>query len=297
MDNLISLYQERFNLHDATLTHIDHDDAMVAIVYNVTLLDGTQLILKICTRTKDYLRELYFLKHFANILPVPRILQTIPPEPDNKGAILMGYLPGVPLKITDFTRELAYETGQVLARIHLNRTTAYGDLTRPNDLTQDPRVYFTKKFEENFAECTSILSSGLLEQCRTYYSFHLDLLTSVDGPCMVYRDFRPGNMIGHHGKLEGIIDWAAAGSGFAEEDFTAMEHKEWIIDSSNRASFLAGYESIRQVPDYEAMMPLLRLCKALGTIGFICKSGKWDESRIHLYEFNLAFLKALLTNF
>lgn len=297
MNNLITLYQQRFNLHDATWARIDHDDAMVAIVYNVVVPDGTQLIVKICTRTKDYLRELYFLQHFVNILPVPSIMQTIAPEPSINGAILMEHLPGAPLKITDFTDELAYEAGAMLAHIHLNRTTAYGDLTRPNDLTQDPRVYFTQKFEENFAECTSILSPALLEQCRTYYSFHLDLLTSVDGPCMVHRDFRPGNMIGHHGKLEGIIDWAAAGSGFAEEDFTAMEHKEWVTDSSNRASFLAGYASIRPVPDYDAMMPLLRLCKALGTIGFICKSGKWDESRMDLYEFNLAFLKALLTNF
>lgn len=41
-----------------------------------------QLNLNICTRTPDYLREVYFLKYFASILPVPRIIQVVQPEAD-----------------------------------------------------------------------------------------------------------------------------------------------------------------------------------------------------------------------
>jgi hypothetical protein len=78
--NAITLYKERFHLKNATFSLVDHDDAMVAIVYNIMQPTGEKLILKICDRTNNYLREVYFLKHFANILPVPRIIQLIQPE-------------------------------------------------------------------------------------------------------------------------------------------------------------------------------------------------------------------------
>lgn len=46
MDNLITLYQQRLNLQNGMFSRIDHDDAMVAIVYKVTEPNGTQLILR-----------------------------------------------------------------------------------------------------------------------------------------------------------------------------------------------------------------------------------------------------------
>ncbi len=41
----------------------------------------------------------------------------------------------------------------------------------------------------------------------------------MDGTCVVHRDYRPGNLIVHDGKLQGIIDWTGARTSFAEEDF------------------------------------------------------------------------------
>ena len=109
MDHHIFLYQQRLNLQDATFSLIDHDDAMVAIVYKVTQPTGLQLILKICARANDYLREVFFLKYFAATLPVPRIMQVFPPEAGIYGAILMECLPGTLLEITDFTNILAHQ--------------------------------------------------------------------------------------------------------------------------------------------------------------------------------------------
>ena len=79
MGNLIPLYRQRLSLQRATFSRIDHDDAMVALVYKVTQPTGTELILKVCARNNDYLREVFFLKHFCGILPVPRIIQGRPP--------------------------------------------------------------------------------------------------------------------------------------------------------------------------------------------------------------------------
>jgi hypothetical protein len=159
MVNFIDLYQKCLDLQDASFSLIDHDDAMVAMVYKIVRTDGMELILKICSRPHDYLREVYFLKYFAGTLPVPKIIQVVKPEAEVDGAILMECLPGTLLKTTDFTNELAYEVGSLLARIHLNRLEGYGDLTQPHNLNLDPRLHFTLKFEEGLDECSNHLPS------------------------------------------------------------------------------------------------------------------------------------------
>ncbi len=291
MDNLITLYQQRLNLQSGTFTRIDHDDG-VGIVYKVMQPGGPQLILKICPRTQDYLREVYFLKFFAVKLSVPRIVELIEPETNINGAILMDCLPGIPL--TEVNDELAYEIGSHLARIHLNRVQAYGDLTQPQHLNADPRVNFTMKFEEGLAECRTHLPKALLEKCQHYYETHLNLLVSVDGPCIIHRDFRPGNVIVCDGKLQGIIDWASGRASFAEEDFCPVEHGEWPINPNIKESFLAGYASIRPLPDIKAIMPLLRLNRAIAIIGFTIKGRTWESSNAQVYQFNRQFIESFI---
>ena len=291
MDDLLPFYREKQGLEEATFSRIDHDDAMVAIVYKVTLPGSEPLILKICTRAKDYRCELYFLNYFAGTLPVPHMVRSLPPEGDIPGAILMECLPGSPLKRAELSNQLAYEMGTLLARIHLDSAAGYGDLTRPHDLSPDPRVYFTLKFEEEFAECSHHLPPALLKRCSRYYDMHLDLLVAADGPCIIHRDFRPGNVMAHQGKLQGIIDWSSARASFAQEDFCSLEHGDW---QAHKSSFLAGYKSVRPVPDYSAMMPLLRLSKAFGVIGFTVKQGTWNKSHARLYKLNRQFLDTIV---
>ena len=293
MDPLISLYQQRLDLQNATFSRIDHDEAMVAIVYQVKH-QGQQFILKICPRLNDYLREVYFLKHLADQLPVPRLIKVLPPESTISGAILMEFLHGTLLKPADFTKELAYELGSLLARLHLNRVEGYGDPILPHELSPDPRIHFTLKFEEGFAECAHHLPKTLLEQCSQYYETHKNLLTSVDGPCLIHRDFRPGNLIVNEGKIQGMIDWAGGRASFAEEDFCPLEHGEWPTHPATKKSFLAGYASIRSIPNYMELMPLLRLSRAFATIGFTVKSGTWESRQAPLYQFNRRFLESFV---
>ena len=291
MDNLIALYQQYLNLQGASFTRIEHDDATVAVVYKIITAAGTPLILKICTRTNHYLHELYCLQHFAQTLPVPRIIKVVPPETGIKGALLMEYLPGNLLTAKDFTDVLAYEVGSLLARIHLNRVACYGDLAQPNELNSDPRSYFTKKFAEGLAECSGHLSQELIKQSRDYFDAHINLLDAADGPCITHRDFRAGNIIVHASKVQGIIDWSSARASFAQEDFCPLEHNGWPTNADNKQSFLAGYASVRPVPDYSAMMPLLRLNKAITSVGFTVKRGTWQSTDARLYDYNRQFLE------
>lgn len=288
MDNL-AFYQQRLKLESSVFWRIDHEDAMVAIVYKVTMPDGKPLILKICSGVNDYLREVHFLNYFAGQLPVPRILEAVPPENDLHGAVLMECLPGNLLKSGEFVNGLAYEIGSLLARIHLNRAPGYGDLIQ-NELNPDPKVYFTFKFDEGLDECTKHLPDALIAQCRRYHEAHIDRLTSVDGPCIVHRDFRPGNLMVDGGKFQGIIDWAGARASFAEEDLCSLEHGEWPNNPVSKKAFLEGYASIRPIPHYQEIMPLLRLSKAIATIGFTVKRGTWEKSGARVYRYNRNFL-------
>lgn len=65
---------------------------------------------------------------------------------------------------------------------------------------------------------------------------HINLLDSVDGPCIVHRDFRPGNIIVNEGKIQGIIDWAGARASFVEEDFCPLEFGEWPVTDRSKKS-------------------------------------------------------------
>lgn len=287
---MIDLYKARLNLQNATFSRIDHNDALVAVVYRITLATEKQFILKTCNRINDYLREVHFLTHFAELLPVPRIIQVVPPEENLHGAVLMEYIPGHLLQHDELTETLAYDIGRSLAKIHLNRLPGYGDPVQC-DFNSDPRIYFTSKFDEGLKECSANLPKDLIEKCRQYYDSHVDLLLSVDGPCIVHRDFRPGNLIVDDGKLQGIIDWAGARASFAEEDFCSFEHGEW--PTKIKESFLSGYASIRPVPDYNRILLFLRLNKAVATVGFTVKTGKWNTTSAELYQYNRRFLETI----
>ncbi len=153
MNYLIAQYKQLLNLEDSRFSLIEHEDAMVAVVYKVTTASEKECVLKICARQEDYLRESYFLKLFADKIPVPRIVQLVKPGKEIHGAILMECLPGNLLNVTDINEKLAYETGCILAKIHATKTQGYGDLAQPNQLSVDPRIPFTLKFEEGIDEC------------------------------------------------------------------------------------------------------------------------------------------------
>ncbi len=72
--------------------------------------------------------------------------------------------------------------------------------------------------------------------------------------------------------IQGIIDKSSAHGDFAEKDFV-----EWSTSRPYKDPFLAGYASIRKVPSYERTLPLLRLKKAIGTIGFTVRKGIWQS--------------------
>ena len=290
MKHLLESYQSILNLQKSQFSQIEHDDAMVAIVYKVTQSQGEQFILKISPRPDDALREMHFLHYFQDILPVPKIIHYVPPTEELHAAILMEYLPGTLLKTEDLKKELAYQIGSCLAKIHVQSMAGYGDPIYPH-LNPDPKDYFSFKFEEALQECHGHLPMELIEKCRDYYAANVALLNSVDGPCIVHRDFRPGNIIVHDGKLKGIIDWAGARASFAEHDLFKLEHDAWFKNSSHLNMVLEGYASIRPIPNYQRLIPFLSLNKALAIIGYTVKCETWMSKNALVYQNNRHYLE------
>lgn len=101
-------------------------------------------------------------------------------------------------------------------------------------------------------------------------------------------------MIVNKNKIQGIIDWAGGRASFAEEDFCPLEFGEWTLNKFSKESFLKGYASVRPVPDYSNVMPLLALSRAIATIGFTIKSGTWESKNANLYQHNIQFLGSFL---
>lgn len=295
MNDTISLYKKLLNLEDATIELVTHDDAIVATVFKVTKPNSAPCILKICAQKNHFLRELYYLTRFTGKILVPKIVHIVEPTEHVHGAILMQCLPGSVLNQSDVTKELAYEMGTILARIHSNKLPSFGDLINPKKLTKDPCQPFMLKFEEGLAECKAHLPKELWMLCKTYAHNHIHLLSCVDGPCLIHRDFRPGNVIVDHSQLQGIIDWSSAKAGFAEEDFCPLENGEWSSDPLIKSSFLSGYATIRSVPDYSKIMPLLLLSRTIASLGFLIRRGIWQNSSANLYAKCRKFLDAFFS--
>lgn len=274
-----------FHLENAQLTLIEHADAMVAKVYLVKLESGQELILKYSERPKDYQRESYFLKRLQGVIPVPRVLQE-----DYSHALLMEKLPGHLMSHADFTKSVAFELGTILATLHQIKMELFGDPTEEDTLSSDPFIPFTAKFEEGLAECSGHLPPELLKKCKDHFHKLIEQHHQVDGPCLIHRDFRPGNIFVHQGRIQGIIDWASSRSGFAEEDFCALEENQLC-----NTSFLEGYASIRPVPDYQKILPLLKLSKAIASIGFTVKIGTWNSRDAAFYQKHLNYCNKLNT--
>lgn len=297
MNHLIAQYKQLLDLQDSKFSLIEHEDAMVAVVYKVTTASGKDYVLKICSRRGDYLRETYFLRSFEGKIPVPRIIHLVEPEADIHGAILMECLPGNFLNVTDINEKLAYEIGCILAKIHATKTQGYGDLTQTNQLSVDPRIPFTLKFEEGIDECKDHLPSSLIDQCRIAFDRQIDLLSGVDGPCVVHRDFRPGNVMVFDNQIQGVIDWSSGRGGFAEEDFSPIELGEWFQIHAYKKALLSGYASVRSIPHYRGLISLLILSKAIAVIGFTVKRETWETRDLKIYRHHRSLLENLLKQF
>ncbi len=201
----VNFYIEKLNLEAKSICKIEHEDSLSADVYALELKDNTSLILKICSNADRYKREVYFLNRLQDTIPVPKIIDHHEP------ALLMEYLPGQILRAATFTQEQSFAMGKLLAQLHEMRTSNYGDLTRPGQNT-GPIQEMIDYLEESIDECKQVVEPALLDKAKKYVEQNMVSSEVFDGPCIVHRDFKPGNVFMHDDKITGLIDWAVSSS-------------------------------------------------------------------------------------
>lgn len=289
-------YKKELGLEGSKFTLINSEEAMVSIAYKIESGRDPNLILKICTREQDYKRELKFLEYFKNKIPLPKVIRFLESKEDQLPGILMEELPGASLQKSNITESLAFDAGALLAKIHQNEQSSYGDITNLKTLCKDPKAPFILKFKEGLEECKGHLPKILLGFCKKILEENINKLDSSDGPRLIHRDYRPANIITNNGKVQGIIDWSSARSSFAEEDFCPLEHGEWELKETYKKKFFDGYSSIRKVPNYKKVMPLLRLHRALAVVGFTVKRGTWRTIHSKPYRRNRTYIEESYSN-
>jgi len=158
----------------------------------------------------------------------------------------------------------------------------------------DLRKKILDNFYESLSECRGYVESELLEKAKDYILHNLEKINSFDGPCIVHRDYRPGNVIFKNGSIKAVIDFENAMISCSEEDFSAINLLVWDKYPKTKNSFLKGYSSKRKLPDLERTLPVLRVVKILGAIGFTIARKTYNNKHKYIFDSNLNLLKDLL---
>lgn len=288
---------KKIGITPTSLERIVHEDSLSSEVYRVRSAKKDS-ILKLSFNTTRFRKEKYYLGALQGIIPVPKVLHTIDPEEGFHGALLLEAVPGDLLKAPTLINDSAFELGAILARLHSVPVESYGDLSLPKSkrTASSPIELMQNYFEGSLSECTHIVDPKLLRQCTEYVQRNLSVLLNAEGPCIVHRDFRPGNALALNGKVQAIIDFEIAKGSFPEEDFAMMESLTWKDHPRSRPAFLKGYASIRPLPEYlEEILPLLSLLKALGAVGFTFERKSWKTNHAHVYKNNLTFIEQFVS--
>jgi aminoglycoside phosphotransferase (APT) family kinase protein len=139
--------------------------------------------------------------------------------------------------------------------------------------------------------CEQVLPATLIQHCLSVYVQLHEALPDPDGPCYVHYDFRPGNVLIHGGRISGLIDFESTRGGSADLDFIKIKNEVWDVSPETRLPFLAGYQSIRDLPDIEHTLPLYALYNAYGGIAWCVKRSKLDDP---FFDENLTRLRDIL---
>lgn len=297
-ESLIFQVLKKLQLKVVSLTQISHEDSLSSLVYRITTRHES-CILKFSHNKDRWQREQYYLSTLRNTIPVPKILAILPPDEINSGVILMEELKGEVLKASKLTDDFAFTMGEILAKLHSVNVDFYGDLSK-RDLSKRERTYkgpiqaMQEYFERSFHESSHIVDKDLLMKCEKFVLYNLSKLSDVDGPHIIHRDYRPGNVVANEDQIVGIIDFENTLSSFAEEDFAQMDVLVWKKYPTTKAAFLEGYSTIRALPQLlDEVLPLMRVLKALGAIGFTHERKSWQSKHNYIFTENVEFL----TNF
>jgi Ser/Thr protein kinase RdoA (MazF antagonist) len=255
----------------------------------LTLAANEKLVLKIPFTATKLKREMAMLKILEGKLPVPRLIDSWISEEAQPGVLLLSFIPGQPLT-GPITFGLAFKLGALLAGLHTNTLTHFGDEFQPVQ-NHSWWAQLNETFQSWQPFCARIMPSGLIEQVLDRYNLLYSRLPAPDGPCLVHFDYRPGNVLVQGEQLTGLIDFESARGGSADLDFTKIKAYIWETFPGTKEPFLQGYTSIRPLPPIEETLLFYELYNAFGGVAWCVRRNKLTDPFL---SYNLEKLKQLL---
>lgn len=287
--HLIEQAIAHFKLEVASMQPVE--ESYSSLVRILRLRSGERIVLKIPFNERKLYREMHALNHLKADMPVPQVLDVWLPEDERPGALLLSLLPGKILT-GKISPQMAYQLGELLGRLHLHKMAHYGKLYEPRAAT---KVGWWQLLDDIFQSweplCAQVLPAPFLDRLRRAYEQLTQSLPAPDGPCYVHFDYRPANVLVQRGRITGLIDFESARGGSADLDFVKIKGEVWDVSPETRAPFLAGYRTIRPLPEFERSLPFYTLYNAFGGIAWCVKRSKLDDP---FFEENLLRLREII---
>lgn len=226
-------------------------------------------VLKVARVGDDALdKDVYVLRLLAaKGIPAPKIEFA-----DFKGRvipnhwIIMNKIGDKDLNQHQHRKDLYFEMGSLLAKIHKIKFERQGYITPKEVKAESQLEYATKVFDKSLNTLieNNLLSPKEVERARLIFS---KFKTSTERS-LCHSDFGPWQTLVDDRGISGVIDWEHARSGHSVHDFakTEMLMGFW---SKNIQHFREGYESVKKLPkDYDTRKKAYQLVEVMNLMVF-----------------------------
>ncbi|MEW4220251.1 phosphotransferase family protein [Rossellomorea marisflavi] len=275
---------DKVNLKAASVKEVP--ESFSSTVYNVKLVTGETVFLKIPRSIQKFRLEKEILERFKGHLPVPEIVAF-----HEDGFLVLEALEGAPATGV-VSENLAWEIGKILARLHAIRVGPedYGGAVR--DEFSRWSEFLPAQFYSFAEDAKKVLDPELFDLALVQFEEMRKELPPPDGPSFIHMDFRPGNILVRDDHVAGIIDFESVRIGSTELDFTKIERDVCQRFPGTREAFEDGYRSVRPLIDLDRVLPFYRMTDAFNSTGWSQRMGL--EKNRDFFERNVKILKESL---
>ena len=212
---------------------------------------GETAVLKIFRSLEGCFYERKALEILKGHYPVPTILNSYP------RALILKRISATPMKEEEVNSVSAYDLGRLLGKLHSLKKVANFPMKKN----------FMENTKVSLKLCENIVSSEILELSNDYLYTRFPSIDSLQGPTIIHRDFRPGNILKNKEGEYFVLDWELVATGFVQEDFAVVDFFIWQGNEEIKESFCRGYQTVTLLPTLDSQDFFL-VCKAIGALGF-----------------------------
>ena len=177
-------------------------------------------------------------------VPEPEVIYVFEPEDGVGDAFLMDWLDGETLgarinrspELADVRDRLAYQCGEILARIHAIDLDAAGLRDRLDELSPEA---FVRQMWERYQEYES--PQPMIDYGARWLLEHLP---DVDELTLVHNDFRNGNFMVTPDGINAVLDWEVAHIGDPMRDLGWICTNSWRFGGDGPVGGFGSYEDL-----------------------------------------------------